>query len=110
MALTARSDKHRTHSAGTLDIQFFHLYHSRKSSLSMMWYVPPIQYTAAVCPASKSFALLDVAPELPIDFQDTGSPLDYYNPMEDSRQLKKDASKFESLRNNYPLRREKLHS
>ena len=51
-----------------------------------------------------------VPPELPIDFQDTGSPLDYYNPMEDSRQLKNDASKFESLRNNYPLRREKLHS
>ena len=51
-----------------------------------------------------------VSPELPIDFQDTGSPLDYYNPMEDSRQLKNDASKFESLRNNYPLRREKLHS
>jgi erythronate-4-phosphate dehydrogenase len=51
-----------------------------------------------------------VPPKLPIDFQDTGSPLDYYNPMEDSRQLKNDASKFESLRNNYPLRREKLHS
>jgi erythronate-4-phosphate dehydrogenase len=51
-----------------------------------------------------------VPPELPADFQDTGSPLDFYNPMDDSQQLKKDASKFETLRNNYPLRREKLHS
>ena len=51
-----------------------------------------------------------VPPELPSDFQDTGSPLDYYNPMEDSRQLKKNPQKFEFLRNNYPLRREKLHN
>lgn len=51
-----------------------------------------------------------VPPELPLDFQDTGSPLDYYNPMEDSRQLKNNPQKFENLRNNYPLRREKLHN
>lgn len=51
-----------------------------------------------------------VPPELPPDFQDTGSPLDYYNPMEDSRQLKSNPKKFENLRNNYPLRREKLHN
>jgi erythronate-4-phosphate dehydrogenase len=51
-----------------------------------------------------------VPPELPTDFQDTGSPLDYYNPMEDSRQLKNNPQKFEILRNNYPLRREKLHN
>ena len=51
-----------------------------------------------------------VPPELPIDFQDTGSPLDYYNPLEDSRQLKDSPQKFEILRNNYPLRREKLHN
>ena len=51
-----------------------------------------------------------VPPKLPIDFQDTGSPLDYYNPMEDSRQLKDSPQKFEILRNNYPLRREKLHN
>jgi erythronate-4-phosphate dehydrogenase len=51
-----------------------------------------------------------VPPELPIDFQDTGSPLDYYNPLEDSRQLKDNPQKFEILRNNYPLRREKLHN
>ncbi len=50
-----------------------------------------------------------VPPELPEDFLDTGSPLDYYNPIKDSLQLKKDSSKFESLRNNYPIRREKLH-
>jgi erythronate-4-phosphate dehydrogenase len=51
-----------------------------------------------------------VPPELPSDFQDTGSPLDYYNPMEDSRKLKINPQKFEFLRNNYPLRREKLHN
>ena len=51
-----------------------------------------------------------VPPELPLDFQDTGSPLDYYNPMEDSQQLKNEPYKFEILRNNYPLRREKLHN
>jgi erythronate-4-phosphate dehydrogenase len=51
-----------------------------------------------------------VPPKLPIDFQDTGSPLDYYNPLEDSRQLKDNPQKFEILRNNYPLRREKLHN
>ena len=51
-----------------------------------------------------------VPPELPLDFQDTGSPLDYYNPIEDSIQLKNNPQKFENLRNNYPLRREKLHN
>ncbi len=52
---------------------------------------------------------LIVSPALPADFRDTGSPLDYYNPLKDSLQLKSDPSKFESLRNNYPIRREKLH-
>ncbi len=52
---------------------------------------------------------LIVPPQLPVDFRDTGSPLDYYNPLKDSLQLKNDPSKFESLRNNYPIRREKLH-
>ena len=50
------------------------------------------------------------APPLPADFQDTGSSLDYYNPMEDSQKLKENPSKFEFFRNNYPLRREKLHN
>jgi erythronate-4-phosphate dehydrogenase len=50
------------------------------------------------------------APSLPGVFQDTGSPLDYYNPMDDSQKLKNNPSKFEFLRNNYPLRREKLHN
>ena len=47
-------------------------------------------------------------PPLPADFHYTGSPLDLYNPMEDSRKLKADTSHFEQLRNNYPLRREKI--
>ena len=53
---------------------------------------------------------LIVPPALPSGFQDTGSPLDYYNPMVDSQQLKSEPSMFENLRNNYPLRREKLHN
>lgn len=53
---------------------------------------------------------LIVPPPLPSGFQDTGSPLDYYNPMVDSQQLKSEPSMFENLRNNYPLRREKLHN
>ena len=47
-------------------------------------------------------------PALPSDFKCTGSPLDLYNPMIDSQKLKADASQFEQLRNNYPLRREKI--
>ena len=47
-------------------------------------------------------------PALPDDFKYTGSPLDLYNPMIDSQKLKADASQFEQLRNNYPLRREKI--
>ena len=34
------------------------------------------------------------------------NPLDWYNPMADSRQLKADAALFEQLRNEYPVRRE----
>ena len=45
-------------------------------------------------------------PPLPADFKYTGSALDLYNPLIDSEKLKSDPSKFESLRNNYPLRRE----
>ena len=48
------------------------------------------------------------APALPSDFKYNGSPLDLYNPMIDSQKLKADASQFEQLRNNYPLRREKI--
>ena len=47
-----------------------------------------------------------VPPALPADFRDTGSPLDFYNPLDDTRKLKNDPSQFESLRNNYPVRRE----
>lgn len=47
-------------------------------------------------------------PALSSDFKYTGSPLDLYNPMIDSQKLKADASQFEQLRNNYPLRREKI--
>jgi erythronate-4-phosphate dehydrogenase len=37
-------------------------------------------------------------------------PLSFYNPLNDSEKLKKDPSKFEFLRNNYPLRREQKRS
>ena len=47
-------------------------------------------------------------PALPKDFHYTGNPLELYNPMDDSQKLKADASQFEQLRNNYPLRREKI--
>ena len=46
------------------------------------------------------------APSLPADFPYHGNPLDLYNPSIDSDLLKKDPTKFEFLRNNYPLRRE----
>ena len=46
------------------------------------------------------------APALPEGFPYTGDPLELYNPLKDSEKLKKDPSKFEFLRNNYPLRRE----
>ncbi len=38
----------------------------------------------------------------------SSDPLALYNPMDDSKKLKADASQFEQLRNNYPLRREKI--
>ena len=47
-------------------------------------------------------------PALPADFRYTGSPLELYNPMDDSQKLKAASSLFEQLRNNYPLRREKM--
>ena len=48
------------------------------------------------------------APPLPTDFFYTGDPLQLYNPLDDSQKLKKNPDNFESLRNNYPLRREKI--
>ena len=47
-------------------------------------------------------------PSLPDGFHFTGDPLQLYNPIKDSEKLKNDPSLFESLRNNYPLRREKI--
>ena len=47
-------------------------------------------------------------PALPKDFHYTGNPLELYNPMDDSKKLKAESSLFEQLRNNYPLRREKM--
>ena len=47
-----------------------------------------------------------VPPSLPSDFLYTGSPLELYNPQHDSNALKEQPSKFEYLRNHYPLRRE----
>lgn len=49
-------------------------------------------------------------PSLPSDFVLQGTEddikLQLYNPLDDSRRLKSDPSKFEELRGNYPLRRE----
>ncbi len=45
-------------------------------------------------------------PKLPKDFRYTGNPLELYNPQRDSEALKANPSKFEELRNHYPLRRE----
>jgi erythronate-4-phosphate dehydrogenase len=47
-----------------------------------------------------------VAPALPAGTNATGSALDLYNPLDDSRQLKAAPQQFEYLRNHYPLRRE----
>lgn len=47
-------------------------------------------------------------PALPADLTISQSALDLYNPLIDSEKLKNDPSKFEFLRNNYPIRREKL--
>lgn len=47
-----------------------------------------------------------IPPALPENHIDTGSPLDYYNPLTDSEKLKADASQFENIRNHYPVRRE----
>ena len=51
-------------------------------------------------------------PSLPADFKagdsEDDTKLALYNPLEDSRRLKSAPGKFEELRGNYPLRREKL--
>ena len=47
------------------------------------------------------------APSLPTDFLYTGDSLQLYNPLKDTEMLKECPEKFEQLRNNYPLRREK---
>ncbi|MBQ9229735.1 MAG: 4-phosphoerythronate dehydrogenase [Prevotella sp.] len=47
-------------------------------------------------------------PSLPADFHYTGDPLELYNPLTDSEALKANPSKFEYLRNHYPLRRERF--
>ena len=48
------------------------------------------------------------APSLPAGFYYTGDPLQLYNPLNDSQKLKEHPDNFEQLRNNYPLRREKM--
>lgn len=45
-------------------------------------------------------------PKLSPDFHYTGNPLELYNPLEDSIALKAAPTRFEFLRNHYPLRRE----
>ena len=45
-------------------------------------------------------------PKLPADYHYTGNPLELYNPMRDCDALKDNPTKFEDLRNHYPLRRE----
>ncbi|MBR1687566.1 MAG: 4-phosphoerythronate dehydrogenase [Prevotella sp.] len=47
-----------------------------------------------------------VPPSLPADFHFTGHPLELYNPADDSQRLKSHPESFESLRGDYPLRRE----
>lgn len=49
---------------------------------------------------------LIVPPSLPPGFVYTGDPLQLYNPLDDSRELKSAPDKFEYLRGHYPLRRE----
>ncbi len=51
---------------------------------------------------------LILPPPLPVGFKYTGSPLELYNPLDDTKNLKKNPAAFEALRNNYPLRREKF--
>lgn len=46
-------------------------------------------------------------PPLPADFIYTGDPLQLYNPLDDSERLKAHPEDFETLRGDYPLRREK---
>ena len=48
-------------------------------------------------------------PKLHEGFSYTGSPLELYNVMNDSRKLKTRPESFEDLRGNYPLRREKFN-
>lgn len=48
-----------------------------------------------------------VPPPLPEGFVYTGDPLQLYNPLDDSRALKSAPERFEQLRGNYPLRRER---
>ena len=48
-------------------------------------------------------------PKLHEGFSYTGSPLELYNAMNDSRKLKTRPESFEDLRGNYPLRREKFN-
>lgn len=54
--------------------------------------------------------LNDAMPGSPIQLSDAldDSPLQLYDPLVDSRKLKENPERFESLRNNYPLRREFL--
>jgi len=47
-----------------------------------------------------------VPPSLPDDFVYTGDPLQLYNPLNDSARLKAAPDSFETLRGDYPLRRE----
>jgi len=46
-------------------------------------------------------------PPLPRDFIYTGDPLQLYNPLDDCQRLKAHPENFETLRGDYPLRREK---
>lgn len=60
----------------------------------------------AIC---QQFGLENPGLIVPPAFDHGGAnPLDLYNPMNDSQKLKADTSQFEQLRNNYPLRREKI--
>lgn len=49
-----------------------------------------------------------VPPPLPAGVAYSGDPLELYNPLADSRRLKEQPARFEELRGNYPLRRERV--
>ena len=61
---------------------------------------PPLPDSLPVTPTDSAHSYLQV--------HEHPSPLDLYDPLEDTRRLKANPADFEKLRNNYPLRREQI--